>query len=133
LEFPRKDCLETKAFKKMNKLRLLRLARVKLEGDFKYLSGDLRWLYWHGFPLTCIPAEFQQGSLVAIELKYSKLKQIWKKSQVFVHERITFKFKFIDPKVQLIYKYHLTISRTKRFKSYIFKNYISAPKFNIQS
>ncbi|CAJ2655770.1 unnamed protein product [Trifolium pratense] len=81
LEFPRKDCLETKAFKKMNKLRLLRLAGVKLEGDFKYLSGDLRWLYWHGFPLTYIPAEFQQGSLVAIELKYSMLKQIWNKSQ----------------------------------------------------
>ncbi|XP_045827454.1 disease resistance protein Roq1-like isoform X1 [Trifolium pratense] len=82
LEFPRKDCLETKAFKKMNKLRLLRLAGVKLEGDFKYLSGDLRWLYWHGFPETYTPAEFQQGSLVAIELKYSKLNKIWNTSQM---------------------------------------------------
>jgi hypothetical protein len=82
LEFPKKDCLETKAFENMNKLRLLRLAAVKLKGDFQYLSGDLRWLYWHGFPETYTPAEFRQESLVAIELKYSKLKQIWNKSQV---------------------------------------------------
>jgi hypothetical protein len=82
LEFPKKDCLETKAFENMNKLRLLRLAGVKLKGDFQYLSGDLRWLYWHGFPETYAPAEFQQESLVAIELKYSKLKQIWNQSQV---------------------------------------------------
>ena len=82
LEFPGKDCLDTKAFKKMNKLRLLCLAGVKLKGDFKYLSRDLRWLYWHGFPKTYAPAEFQQESLVAVELKYSKLKQLWNKSQV---------------------------------------------------
>ncbi|MCI11165.1 TIR-NBS-LRR RCT1 resistance protein, partial [Trifolium medium] len=83
LEFPRKNtvCLNTKAFKKMNKLRLLQLAGVELDGDFKYLSRDLRWLDWHGFPLTCTPANFQQGSLVAFKLKYSNLKQVWEKSQ----------------------------------------------------
>jgi hypothetical protein len=89
LEFPRENnvCLNTKAFKKMNKLRLLQLSGVQLHGDFKYLSEDLRWLYWHGFPSTYTPTEFQQGSLVSIQLKYSNLKQLWKKSQV----RISFK------------------------------------------
>ncbi|KEH29032.1 disease resistance protein (TIR-NBS-LRR class) [Medicago truncatula] len=88
LEFPRKDCLETKAFKKMNKLRLLRLAGVKLKGDFKYLSRDLKWLYWHGFQESYAPAEFQQESLVVVELKYSKLKQIWNKSQILQNLKI---------------------------------------------
>ncbi|XP_058729205.1 uncharacterized protein LOC131601405 isoform X1 [Vicia villosa] len=90
LEFPRKNavCLSTKAFKKMNKLRLLQLAGVQLDGDFKYLSGDLRWLHWRGFPSTYTPVEFQQGSLVSIELKYSHLKQIWKKSQVLENLKI---------------------------------------------
>ncbi|KEH29017.1 disease resistance protein RPV1 isoform X2 [Medicago truncatula] len=88
LEFPRKDCLETKAFKKMNKLRLLRLAGVKLKGDFKYLSGDLKWLYWHGFAEPCFPAEFQQGSLVSVELKYSRLKQLWNKCQMLENLKI---------------------------------------------
>ncbi|AES87069.1 TIR-NBS-LRR RCT1-like resistance protein, putative [Medicago truncatula] len=90
LEFPRnnKVCLNTKASKKMNKLRLLQLSGVQLNGDFKYLSGELRWLYWHGFPSTYTPAEFQQGSLVAITLKYSNLKQIWKKSQMIENLKI---------------------------------------------
>lgn len=92
LKFPRTNtvCLNTKAFKKMNRLRLLQLSGVRLDGDFKYLSGDLRWLYWHGFPSTYPPAEFQQRRLVAIDLKYSNLKQIWKKDKVnfvyFAHE-----------------------------------------------
>ncbi|KAK2432868.1 disease resistance protein RPV1 [Trifolium repens] len=90
LEFPRENtvCLNTKAFKKMNKLRLLQLSGVQLHGDFKYLSEDLRWLYWHGFPSTYTPTEFQQGSLVSIELKYSNLKQLWKKSQILENLKI---------------------------------------------
>lgn len=84
LKLPGKDTihLKTKAFKKMNRLRLLQLSGVRLEGDFKYLTRDLRWLCWHGFPSTHAPTEFQQESLVAIDLQYSNLKQIWKNSQV---------------------------------------------------
>lgn len=61
----------------MNKLRLLQLARVQLDGTFNDLSGELRWLYWHGFPSTYVPLELQKGSLVALELKYSNLKDRW--------------------------------------------------------
>ncbi|CAJ2655793.1 unnamed protein product [Trifolium pratense] len=92
LEFPIQNtvCLNTKAFKKMNKLRLLQLSRVQLNGDFKYLSGDLRWLYLHGlkFPSSYAPAEFQQRSLVVLRLKYSNLKQLWKKSQMLENLKI---------------------------------------------
>jgi len=66
----------------MYKLRLLQLAGVKLRGDFEHFSRNLRWLYWHGFPLTYIPAEFQQESLVAMSLKDSNLTQMWKKNKV---------------------------------------------------
>ncbi|MCH97675.1 TIR-NBS-LRR RCT1 resistance protein, partial [Trifolium medium] len=72
----------------MCKLRLLQLAGVKLKGDFKHLSGNLRWLHWHGFPLTYIPEEFQQASLVANELKYSNLTQMWKKNKVLENLKI---------------------------------------------
>ncbi|XP_058729210.1 disease resistance protein RUN1-like isoform X2 [Vicia villosa] len=90
LEFPKQDivCLNTKAFEKMNKLRLLQLAGVQLNGDFKYLSGELRWLCWRGFPSTYTPAEFQQGSLVVIKLKHSNLKQIWKESLMLENLKI---------------------------------------------
>ncbi|KAH1256578.1 TMV resistance protein N [Glycine max] len=84
LKLPRNNtkCLSTKAFKEMKKLRLLQLAGVQLVGDFKYLSKDLRWLCWHGFPLACIPTNLYQGSLVSIELQNSSVNLLWKEAQV---------------------------------------------------
>uniref|UniRef100_K7KD08 Uncharacterized protein n=1 Tax=Glycine max TaxID=3847 RepID=K7KD08_SOYBN len=77
-------CLSTKAFKEMKKLRLLQLAGVQLVGDFKYLSKDLRWLCWHGFPLACIPTNLYQGSLVSIELENNNVNLLWKEAQVLI-------------------------------------------------
>lgn len=74
--------LETKEFEKMKKLRLLQLVGVQLDGDYKYLSRELKWLCWHGFPLKYTPADFNQGSLVVVDLKYSNMERVWKKSQV---------------------------------------------------
>jgi len=51
-------CFSTKAFKEMKKLRLLQLSGVQLEGEFEYLSRNLIWLSWNGFPLKCIPSSF---------------------------------------------------------------------------
>ncbi|KAJ7961785.1 Disease resistance protein (TIR-NBS-LRR class) [Quillaja saponaria] len=68
----------TKAFKKMQRLRLLQFHHVQLSGEYNYLSKDLRWLCWHGFPLQSIPDNFYQRSLVAVDLRHSKLKLIWK-------------------------------------------------------
>lgn len=74
--------LETKAFGKMDKLKLLQLAGVQLNGNYKHLSSELRWLCWHGFPFKYTPAEFHQEKLVSVDLKYSNLEQMWKKSLV---------------------------------------------------
>ncbi|PNX59596.1 putative TIR-NBS-LRR resistance protein, partial [Trifolium pratense] len=65
----------------MDKLRLLQLSGVQLDGDYKYLSRHLRWLSWHGFPFEFIPADFHQDNLVAVDLKYSSLKHVWMQSQ----------------------------------------------------
>ncbi|KAL5133289.1 TMV resistance protein N [Glycine soja] len=83
LKLPRNNtkCLSTKAFKEMKKLRLLQFAGVQLVGDFTYLSKDLRWLCWHGFPLACIPTNLYQGSLVSIELENSNVNLLWKEAQ----------------------------------------------------
>ncbi|RZC19150.1 TMV resistance protein N [Glycine soja] len=86
LKLPRNNtkCLSTKAFKEMKKLRLLQLAGVQLVGDFKYLSKDLRWLSWHGFPLACIPTNLYQGSLVSIELENNNVNLLWKEAQILI-------------------------------------------------
>ncbi|CAJ1949110.1 unnamed protein product [Sphenostylis stenocarpa] len=90
LNLPRTDgqCLNTKAFKNMKKLRLLQLAGVDLIGDYKYLSKNLRWLCWHEFPLTALPANFYQGSLVSLELENSYVKRVCKKAQVMENLKI---------------------------------------------
>ncbi|XP_045812982.1 disease resistance protein RPV1-like isoform X1 [Trifolium pratense] len=71
-------CYSTKTFEKMKNLRLLQLAGVQLDGDFDYLSRNLRWLSWNGFPLSYIPTDFYQGNLVSIELENSNIKVLWK-------------------------------------------------------
>jgi len=86
LKLPRDSakCYSTKAFENMKKLRLLQLAGVQLDGDFEYLSRNLTWLSWNGFPLSCIPTNFYQGNLVSIELENSNVKVVWKETQVLI-------------------------------------------------
>ncbi|XP_058729053.1 disease resistance protein RPV1-like [Vicia villosa] len=78
---PNAKCFSTKSFENMKKLRLLQLAGVQLDGDFQYLSRNLRWLCWNGFPFTCIPRNFYQRNLVSIELENSNIKFLKKEMQ----------------------------------------------------
>ncbi|KAF5481845.1 hypothetical protein F2P56_002465 [Juglans regia] len=68
----------TKAFVMMQRLRLLQLDHAQLTGDYEYLSKELRWLSWHGLPLKFMPKTFYLGHLVAMDLRYSSLRQVWK-------------------------------------------------------
>ncbi|KAI9081703.1 hypothetical protein K1719_036357 [Acacia pycnantha] len=83
----RKD-FQTEAFKMMKRLRLLHLDNVQLEGDYECISRDLRWLCWHGFSRKRIPNNFYQKKLVAIDLKYSSLKQVWKEPKLLKRLKI---------------------------------------------
>ncbi|KAM7473700.1 hypothetical protein LguiB_020943 [Lonicera macranthoides] len=70
----------TNAFKGMTKLRLLELNYVQLVGNYENFPKSLVWLSWHGFPLKSIPSEFTLENLVALDLRYSKLKHVWNKT-----------------------------------------------------
>ncbi|KAM7474502.1 hypothetical protein LguiB_021745 [Lonicera macranthoides] len=72
--------LTTDAFKSMTKLRLLKLDYLKLIGSYDNFPKSLAWLSWHGFPLKSIPVEFSMENLVALDLRYSMLKQVWKET-----------------------------------------------------
>ncbi|CAN1233562.1 Disease resistance protein RUN1 [Linum perenne] len=64
----------SKAFKKMKRLRLLKLNHVCLKGSYEYISSKLRWLCWHGFSLESIPSDFDLENLIALDLRHSSLK-----------------------------------------------------------
>ena len=84
------DCVEIDAFAKMHKLRLLQLNYVHITGSLKEFPRRLRWLCWHGFPLKSIPIEFPLKSLIALDLRYSSLKQIWKGKRVTIFVSLIF-------------------------------------------
>ena len=73
---------DTKTFIKMERLRLLQLDYAQLTGDYEYLSKELRWLRWHGCPLKFIPNNFYPRKIVAIDLQYSNLREVWKDPKV---------------------------------------------------
>ncbi|XP_016649880.1 PREDICTED: TMV resistance protein N-like isoform X2 [Prunus mume] len=73
-----KVVLETNAFTRMVKLRLLQLSYVQLNGDYEEFPKGLRWLYWLEFPLDSIPSDFRLESLVVLEMHDSSLRKIWK-------------------------------------------------------
>ncbi|KAK4493039.1 hypothetical protein RD792_018146, partial [Penstemon davidsonii] len=73
--------VKTDAFTMMNKLKLLQLNYVQLNGSYNNLPRSLKWLCWHGFPSKLIPSVFPLESLVALDMSYSKLKY-WKLNKV---------------------------------------------------
>ncbi|CAL5399034.1 unnamed protein product [Camellia sinensis] len=70
--------LETDAFSPMIKLRILQLYDVPLSRGYDEFPKKLRWLCWHGFPLTFIPNDFPLDSMVVLDLPHSSLRQFWK-------------------------------------------------------
>ncbi|XP_059649565.1 disease resistance protein RPV1-like [Cornus florida] len=74
--------VNAKAFTEMKRLRLLHLNYVRLSGSCKHISGRLVWLSWKGFPLTCMPSTLIMDNMVAIDLSYSRLNQVWRESKV---------------------------------------------------
>ncbi|XP_058216941.1 disease resistance protein LAZ5-like [Rhododendron vialii] len=69
--------LEADAFARMNKLKVLQLNGVHISGSYKKFPKGLRWLCWRGFPLESISGDFPLESLVALDMQYSQLKNVW--------------------------------------------------------
>nr|XP_004290107.2 PREDICTED: TMV resistance protein N-like [Fragaria vesca subsp. vesca] len=73
-----KVVMETNAFTRMHNLRLLQLSDVQLSGRYGELPAGLRWFSWSKFPLASLPSDFPLERLVALEMCYSSLRQLWR-------------------------------------------------------
>ena len=78
----RKIEFSTNALNKMEKLILLQLNHVKLNGPFKNFPKGLRGLCMHGFQSEYIPSDLPMEHLVALDMSFSDLKQLWRKPKV---------------------------------------------------
>ncbi|KAM5572696.1 hypothetical protein ABKV19_012643 [Rosa sericea] len=73
-----KVVLETNAFTRMHNLRFLQLSHGQLSGCYEEFPAGLRWLCWIKYPLASLPNEFPLESVVALEVCYSNLRQVWR-------------------------------------------------------
>ncbi|XP_052881834.1 disease resistance protein RUN1-like [Gossypium arboreum] len=80
--------METQAFAKMKRLKLLQLDNVRFKGDFKDFPKRLRWLRWHGFCMQYFPVDFDINELVVLDMRNSKLKQVWKDTECLPNLKI---------------------------------------------
>ncbi|KAE8716508.1 TMV resistance protein N-like isoform X2 [Hibiscus syriacus] len=78
----------TEPFESMVSLRLLQVNNVNLEGKFKFLPRELKWLQWQGCALDTLPSDFCPQKLAVIDLSGSKIKQLWSSSVNEVAENL---------------------------------------------
>ncbi|KAD5802418.1 hypothetical protein E3N88_13778 [Mikania micrantha] len=79
--------LKTDALSKMDKLKLLLLNYVKINGSYENVPKELRWLCMHGFHLKSIPSELPLEKVVVLDMSYSKIESFdmsYSRSQQFV-------------------------------------------------
>lgn len=82
--------VSAEAFAPMKRLKLLKLDNVQIDGEYRHISKDLTWLYWHHFSLNFIPDDFCLKQVVAIDMQHSHLVEVWKNSTVLSLLRMFF-------------------------------------------
>ncbi|XP_037493786.1 protein SUPPRESSOR OF npr1-1, CONSTITUTIVE 1-like [Jatropha curcas] len=82
----------------------------------EFLSDELRYLHWDGYPLRSMPSNFQAEKLVELNLAYSNVKQLWTGVQNLVSLK----------DINLSYSEHLTtfpdLSQAKNLERINFEN-----------
>lgn len=73
---------EIDAFSRMKKLRILQLTEAKFTGSYQWFPRSLKLLHWRGFLLKSIPKDFPLESLVALDMRRSRLQQAWEGTRV---------------------------------------------------
>ncbi|KAL5732514.1 hypothetical protein ACOSQ2_032206 [Xanthoceras sorbifolium] len=85
--------LSSDAFVRMHKLRLLRFYsssysndyveddNVQLCQDLEFLSDELRYIFWHRYPLKSLPSKFNSENLVELDMHYSHMEHLWEEIQ----------------------------------------------------
>ncbi|XP_048231272.1 disease resistance-like protein DSC1 [Ricinus communis] len=85
----RKSELNRNAFTRISNLKFLILrmsincggfeeeCKVQFPEGLESLPQQLRYLYWHGYPLKFLPANFHPTNLIELNFPYSRLEGLW--------------------------------------------------------
>ncbi|KAJ9551878.1 hypothetical protein OSB04_015923 [Centaurea solstitialis] len=83
----------------MKQVRFLRVyGKSYFDTDWKfdefcrYFPDALRWLSWEGYPFLSLPKSFQANNLVALQMRYSKIVELWEDED----RKVLHKLRFLD-------------------------------------
>ncbi|CAL5200730.1 unnamed protein product [Lathyrus oleraceus] len=64
-------------FSNMSNLALLILYHNNFSGNLDFLSNNLLYLLWHGYPFTSLPSNFEPYYLVELNMPDSSIQRLW--------------------------------------------------------
>ncbi|XP_058779817.1 disease resistance protein RPV1-like isoform X2 [Vicia villosa] len=64
-------------FLNMSNLALLILYHNNFSGSLDFLSNNLRYLLWHGYPFTSLPSNFEPYYIVELNMPHSNIQWLW--------------------------------------------------------
>ncbi|XP_061354687.1 disease resistance protein RPV1-like [Gastrolobium bilobum] len=62
---------------KMRNLRLLILYQKNFSGRLNFLSNNLQYFLWHGYPFASLPSKFEPYNLVELNMPNSSIERLW--------------------------------------------------------
>ena len=68
--------LRVEGLSKMKALKLLVLYHKNFSGRLTFLSNNLQYLMWHGYPFSSLPLNFHPYGLVELNLPSSSIKRL---------------------------------------------------------
>ncbi|MED6173527.1 hypothetical protein PIB30_060289 [Stylosanthes scabra] len=75
--------LRIEGLSKMMGLKLLILHYKNFSGSLDFLSDNLQYILWHGYPFSSLPLNFDPHSLVELHLPNSNIKLLWESPKSF--------------------------------------------------
>src|SRR3954466_16154039 len=69
-------------FSNMRNLALLILYHNNFSGNLDFLSHNLRYLLWHGYPFTSLPSNFEPYYLMELNMPDSSIQRLWEGRKV---------------------------------------------------
>ena len=71
-------------FSNMRNLGLLILYHNNFSGNLNFVSNNLRYLLWHGYPFTSLPSNFEPYFLVELNMPDSSIQRLWEGRKVLI-------------------------------------------------
>ncbi|XP_031258095.1 TMV resistance protein N-like isoform X3 [Pistacia vera] len=76
--------LHGKSFSAMTNLRLLKISNVHLSENLEFLSSELRFFKWNGYPLKSLPLCFHPENLFELNMCNSSIEYLWEGMKSFL-------------------------------------------------